>query len=54
MVTAWQILLPVLLITSMSLIIPLAIVLGHRHPTGALLLSGGGLARRVQCTLARL
>jgi hypothetical protein len=42
MVTAWQTVLPVLLITSMSLIIPLAIVLGHRHPTGALLLSGGG------------
>ena len=40
--TAWQTLLPVLLITAMSLIIPLAIVLGHRHPTGALLLSGGG------------
>jgi hypothetical protein len=37
--TAWQL---VLLIASMSLIIPLAIVLGHRHPTGALLLSGGG------------
>ena len=42
MVTAWQIVLPVLLIAAMSLIIPLAIVLGHRHPTGALLLSGGG------------
>lgn len=42
MVTAWQIVLPVLLISSMALIIPLAIVLGHRHPTGALLLSGGG------------
>jgi hypothetical protein len=37
--TAWQ---PVLLVAAMSLIIPLAIVLGHRHPTGALLLSGGG------------
>lgn len=34
--------LPVLLIAAMSLIIPLAIVLGHRRPTGALLLSGGG------------
>jgi hypothetical protein len=42
MQTAWQILLPVLLIAAMSLIIPLAIVLGHRHPSGALLLSGGG------------
>src|SRR5215470_2108232 len=42
MVTAWQPVLSVLLITSLSLIIPLAIVLGHRHPTGALLLSGGG------------
>lgn len=40
--TAWQIVLPVLLIAAMSLIIPLAIVLGHRHPTGALLLSAGG------------
>src|SRR5262249_43079666 len=40
--TAWQVVLPVLLITSMLLIIPLAIVLGHRHRTGALLLSGGG------------
>ncbi len=42
MATAWQVVLPVLLIAAMSLIIPLAIVLGHRHPTGALLLSGGG------------
>src|SRR5215470_7686594 len=40
--TAWQVLLPVLLIAALSLIIPLAIVLGHRHPTGALLLSSGG------------
>src|SRR5260370_24901730 len=40
--TAWQPVQPVLLIAAMSLIIPLAIVLGHRHPTGALLLSGGG------------
>jgi hypothetical protein len=40
--TAWQVLLPVLLIAALSLIIPLAIILGHRHPTGALLLSGGG------------
>jgi hypothetical protein len=40
--TAWQPVLPVLLVAAMSLIIPLAIVLGHRHPTGALLLSGGG------------
>jgi hypothetical protein len=40
--TARQPVLPVLLIAALSLIIPLAIVLGHRHPTGALLLSGGG------------
>jgi hypothetical protein len=48
--TGWQtvlavllpVLLPVLLVAATSLIIPLAIVLGHRHPTGALLLSGGG------------
>lgn len=46
METGWQtvlaVLLPVLLVAATSLIIPLAIVLGHRHPTGALLLSGGG------------
>ena len=46
MVIAWHtvlaVLLPVLLVAATSLIIPLAIVLGHRHSTGALLFSGGG------------
>jgi hypothetical protein len=40
--TAWQIVLEVLLVAGTSLVIPLAIVLGHRHPTGAPVLSSGG------------
>jgi hypothetical protein len=39
---AWQPVVSVLLVAAMSLIIPLAIVLGHRRPNGALLFSGAG------------
>jgi hypothetical protein len=39
---AWQPVVAVLLVASMSLIIPLAIILGHRQPGGALLFSGAG------------